>query len=127
MKKTSHLLLFIGLSAFALSGCSSLSKLTIQENKGAGGEKIVVGQYKPKEENAGAAKKTEKQGWGLSGHFNPIGTRGKIVKSAVETAPKEKANYVYMDIPAQVTVMGIPLNLFSKAEVTYYDCKKVPA
>lgn len=122
MKKTISLLVVIGV----ISGCSTISKLTIKEYTNSSGHKVIAGRYKPEAENQCQQRKKASASWGFKGHLDPDGRYNEIVMQAIERAPSLKANYVYIVLPNNTSVGGVDVN-YSAADIYYYKCNNPPS
>jgi hypothetical protein len=115
------------LFATSLMACSTMGQLTVKDYTAKNGQHIVGGQVAPKAEFNCKKVAEEKKDWGVSGNMDKVGTYNRTIASAVDTAPKKKANYVNVIPPASYGVGSVNVNGFSGAEVEYYNCKNLPA
>lgn len=118
------------LSAILLAGatgCSSLGQLTVREYTASNGKRVTVGEAEPKEEYACVTLGEEEGDWGLVGAMSRTGAITRITDQAIEKASQRGSNYVFIDTPAEVGVLGLNVNAFSDADVTYYRCENLPS
>ncbi len=86
----------------------------------------MAGQAEPKSNYDCVKISQEKQDFGLSGNMNKTEATEKITKTAVDTAPSKGANYAYIIIPSETSIMGFNVNAFKDAQVAYYKCANLP-
>jgi hypothetical protein len=121
MKLVGVCLLFL-----AVAGCNSLAKYSIEQRRTPAGTFLAIGQFQPEKEHGCKTLKEEKQPWGMAGKMDPMGKRKELIEKSLPTADKLKANYVFVDLPSETSVMGVNVNAFADAKVHYYACQKVP-
>lgn len=121
----------IVLLAVAVSGCSaietSMGRLTVKDYVSKSGQRVMAGQAEPREEYQCRKTAQEKQDWGLTGNMNKVAAVERVTSVAVDTAPGKGANYAYVMIPSETSIMGFNINAFDAAEVAYYRCANLPA
>ena len=121
----------IAIVATALSACSSIEssmgQLTVKDYTAKTGERVMAGQAEPKSEYACTKISQDKQDFGLSGTMNRAAATEKITAVAVDTAPAKGANYAYIIIPSETSIMGFNIHAFKDAQVAYYHCTDLPA
>jgi hypothetical protein len=117
-------------SVAILAGCSSIEqsmgRLTVKDYTAKTGERVMAGQAEPKDEYGCTKLGQEKQDFGLSGNMNKAAATERITSVAVDTAPSKGANYAYIIIPSESSVMGFNVNAFDNAQVAYYKCTSLP-
>lgn len=113
-----------------LAGCSSIEqsmgRLTVKDYTASNGQRVMAGQAEPKDNYNCTKLAEEKEDYGLSGNMDRAAAIERITKVAVDTAPSKRANYAYVIIPSEKSVMGFNVNAFSDAQVAYYNCSNLP-
>lgn len=109
-----------------VSGCATLGQLTVRDYTASNGKRVMAGEAEPKEEYQCVELETKEGDWGLTGAMARTGAIARITDQSVEEASKRGSNYVYIDAPAEVGVLGLNVNAFADAEVTYYRCDNLP-
>lgn len=113
-----------------LAGCSSIQqsmgRLTVKDYTAKSGQRVMAGQAEPKDEYGCTKLVQEKEDFGLSGSMNKTAAIERITQVAVDAAPSKGANYAYVIVPSESSVMGFNVNAFSDAEVAYYKCSNLP-
>lgn len=121
---------FMLLVSASLIGCSSIEQsmgqLTVKSYTAKSGQKVMAGQAEPKSEYACTKISQDKQDFGLAGSMDKAAATEKVTAVAVDTAPSKGANYAYIIIPSESSVMGFNVNAFKDAEVAYYKCTNLP-
>lgn len=122
MKKTSILIL-----AVLVTGCSAIAGLTVRDYTASNGQHVMIGQAEPDSDYqcTQVAKETEK--WGLTGNMDKAAAVERMREVALEQMPPKNANYAYLMVPAETSIMGFNVNAFSDAEVAYYRCAALPS
>jgi uncharacterized protein YceK len=120
MKKAINLLVVISV----ISGCSTISKLTIKEYTNSSGHKVTAGRYKPEADNQCQQRKKLSASWGFQGRLDPDARYDEIVMQAVDRASALNANYVYVVVPTGISDRG-DVDA-SVADIYYYHCKNQP-
>lgn len=127
--KTKYVLMFS--ASLALMGCSSIEQsmgqLTVKNYTAKTGQRVMAGQAEPKSDYACTKISQDKQDFGLAGNMDKAAAIEKITAVAVDTAPSKGANYAYVIVPSESSVMGFNVNAFKDAEVAYYKCASLPA
>ncbi len=121
MKKMISLLVVIGV----ISGCSTISKLTVKEYTSSSGQKVTAGRYKPEADNQCQLRRKMASSWGFKGRMDPDRRYDEIVMQAVGKADELKANYIFIDVPSGSGDGGIDKNN-SYAGIYYYHCQNPP-
>ncbi|MGE5625220.1 MAG: hypothetical protein ACM3ZT_06710 [Bacillota bacterium] len=123
-------LLFIVSAVVAVAGCSSIQQamggLTVKDYTAKTGQRVMAGQAEPKSDYGCTKVSQESQDFGLSGNMDKAAATEKITQVAVDTAPSKGANYAYVIIPSETSVMGFNVNAFKDAQVAYYKCSSLP-
>lgn len=121
----------IVLAALAVAGCSSIAQsmgqLTVKNYTAKTGQRVMAGQAEPKDDYVCSKISQEKQDFGLAGNMDKAAATEKITQVAVDTAPSKGANYAYVIIPSDTSIMGFNVNAFKDAQVAYYNCKSLPS
>lgn len=127
MRKT---LLIVVSAIVAAAGCSSIQEavggLTVKDYTAKTGQRVMAGQAEPKSDYGCTKVAQESQDFGLSGNMDKAAATEKITQVAVDTAPSKSANYAYVIIPSDTSVMGFNVNAFKDAQVAYYKCSSLP-
>ncbi|HET7308364.1 MAG TPA: hypothetical protein VFK24_11225 [Gammaproteobacteria bacterium] len=110
-----------------IAGCSTMGRLTAKNYTSKSGSRVLVAQAEPKADYACTKLAQEKQDWGFSQRMNQGAAMEKLRTTAVETAAAKGANYAYVMIPAQKSILGFNVNAFDDAQVAYYRCAQLPA
>ncbi|HKT32196.1 MAG TPA: hypothetical protein VJS89_06870 [Gammaproteobacteria bacterium] len=114
-----------------LAGCASIEqsmgRLTVKSYTAKSGERVMAGQAEPRSEYGCSKVSQETADFGLSGNMDKTTATEKITAVAVNTAPSKGANYAYIIIPGETSVMGFNVNAFKDAQVAYYKCASLPA
>lgn len=125
---------FVMVGAFTLimlAGCASIEqsmgRLTVKSYTAKSGERVMAGQAEPRSEYGCTKLSQETEDFGLSGNMDKAAATEKITAVAVDRAPSKGANYAYIIIPAETSVMGFNVNAFKDAQVAYYRCANLPA
>lgn len=125
---------FVMAGAFTLimlAGCASIEqsmgRLTVKSYTAKSGERVMAGQAEPRSEYGCSKVSQETADFGLSGNMDKTTATEKITAVAVNTAPSKGANYAYIIIPGETSVMGFNVNAFKDAQVAYYKCASLPA
>jgi hypothetical protein len=117
--------------AFYICGCSSIEssmgRLTVKDYTAESGQRVMAGQAEPKADYSCSKISQDKQDFGLSGNMNKAAATEQITKVAVDTAPSKGANYAYIIIPSETSIMGFNINAFKDAQVAYYKCTNLPS
>ncbi|MBI1424441.1 MAG: hypothetical protein GC149_13435 [Gammaproteobacteria bacterium] len=121
MNKVLSLLLVMGV----MSGCSTISKLTVKEYTNSSGQKVTAGRYKPEADNQCQLRRKMASSWGFEGRMDPDKRFEEIAMTAVEKAAGLKANYIYIVVPSGDSDGGVDKNN-SYADIYYYYCKNPP-
>lgn len=108
------------------SGCATLGQLTVRDYTASNGMRIMAGEAEPKAEYQCAELGQKEGDWGLTGTMARGDAIARITDQSVEEASKRGSNYVYIDTPAEVGVLGLNVNAFADAEVTFYRCDNLP-
>lgn len=113
-----------------LAGCASIEqsmgRLTVKNYTAKTGERVMAGQAEPKAEYGCTKVSQETADFGLSGNMDKTAATEKITAVAVDKAPSKGANYAYIIIPGETSVMGFNVNAFKDAQVAYYKCANLP-
>ena len=113
-----------------LAGCSSIEqsmgRLTVKDYTAKNGQRVMAGQAEPKDDYKCTRLAQEKEDYGLSGNMDKTAATERITRVAVDTAPSRGANYAYVIIPSEKSVMGFNVIAFSDAQVAYYNCSILP-
>jgi hypothetical protein len=120
-------LVIVCLTFLAIAGCNTLAKHSIEEKRTPAGKFLAVGQFEPEKEHGCKVLKEEKKPWGMAGKMDPMGKRNELIDKALPVADKLKANYVFVQLPNETSVMGVNVNAFADAKLHYYNCQKVPS
>lgn len=114
-----------------LAGCASIEqsmgRLTVKNYTAKTGERVMAGQAEPKTDYGCTKVSQGTEDFGLSGNMNKAVATEKITTVAVDKAPSKGANYAYVIIPSETSVMGFNVNAFKDAQVAYYKCTSLPA
>jgi hypothetical protein len=116
----------IALLAICLAGCSAVGQLTVKDYRAKSGERVVAGQAEPKSAYQCAKLGQEKQDWGFKGNLDRAAAIERVTTVAVDSAPAQGANYVYVMAPSEKSIGGFNVNAFSDAQVAYYKCASLP-
>jgi spore coat polysaccharide biosynthesis protein SpsF (cytidylyltransferase family) len=117
----------IGLIAISvLTACSTIREHTVKEHKVDNGNTVFVGQQEPEAKHECVTLETEQQDWGVGGRVNPTDKYNSIVQEVLKKASEHEANYVYIDLPGDASILGVNVRVFSDADVIYYRCQNPP-
>lgn len=123
-------LLYVMLATLAISGCASLEnaigQITVKNYTAETGERVMAGQAEPKDEYHCRLISQQTQDWGLSGNMNKAAAIERVTAVAVDTAPGLGANYAFVRIPSETSILGFNINAFDDAQVAYYACNNLP-
>ncbi|HET7675348.1 MAG TPA: hypothetical protein VFL54_07490 [Gammaproteobacteria bacterium] len=119
---------YIGVAAAvaALAACSTLGRLTAKDYTSNSGQRVLVAQAEPESGYACSELGQETHDWGFSQRSNQGAAMEKLRQDAADEAASKGANYAYVDIPSDSSVMGFNVNAFKDATVTYYKCASLP-
>lgn len=115
------------IASLSFFACGTLGQLTVHDYTAKSGQRVVAGQAQPKSEYDCKVVSEGKQEWGIKGNMDKAGAQQRAIASAVDQAPTKGANYVFVDPPAEVGIGGLNVNALSRADVTWYKCKNLPA
>lgn len=121
MKKALGLVVVFAL----MSGCSTISKLTINEYTNSSGQKVTAGRYKPEADNQCQLRKKLSASWGFQGRLDPDARYEEIVMKSINRVSSFHANYVYIVVPTGIRGGEGDVDS-SVADIYYYHCKNPP-
>jgi len=108
-------MLAIVLATSAISGCASLEnaigQITVKNYTAQNGARVMAGQAEPKDEYRCRLISRQTQDWGLSGNMNKPAAIERVTNVAVDTAPGLGANYAFIDIPSETSIMGFNIRV----------------
>ncbi|MCG9577915.1 hypothetical protein L1D14_17015 [Vibrio tubiashii] len=113
----------VGSLLVVVSGCATVAESTVKSHTSANGTEVKIGQAVPKESMQCKLLLNEVREWKVTDRATPnIGMdrlRGEVLEPAVNLG----ANYVHIDLPSEVSVMGVPVTILRDAQANYYDCE----
>ncbi len=121
-----YLLLISLLGGLVLSGCSAIGRLTVRDYTASNGEHVMIGQAEPESDYQCTKIAQETEAWGLTGNMDKAAAVERMREVALEKMPPRHANYAYLMVPSETSIMGFNINAFDDAEVAYYRCTALP-
>lgn len=117
---------FAGLLCLVLTGCQTIGQLTVRDYTAANGQHVMIGQAEPDDDYQCTKVVQEKEAWGLTGNMDQAAAMERMREVALENMPEKNANYGYLIVPSNTSIMGFNINAFDDAEIAYYRCDKLP-
>lgn len=138
MKNTTKLFI-IALTGIFLAGCFGtitprvrhgyFAKKAVRQATLANGQKIHIGELQPDDSWQCQQLAVKEYNWSLT-KLETLNIDGFdfLKKKAIDYANQQKLspNYIFMRIPTEVDIGGLPLTAMSNAEIYYYQCKTIP-
>ncbi|OZS42978.1 hypothetical protein [Photobacterium sanguinicancri] len=115
--------LLIGSVLAVTAGCSSIAESLVESHTSQNGTEVLIGQAVPKEAMQCKLLLNEVREWKVTDRATPNLGMERLASEVLEPAVELGANYVHLDIPSEVSVMGVPVNILSDAQANYYDCE----
>lgn len=115
--------LLIGSALAVTAGCSTIAESLVKTHVSENGTAVAIGQAVPKEMMQCKLLRTEVRDWTVADRATPSIGMDRLVGEVLEPAVELGANYVHIDLPTDVAIMGVPVNFLKDAQANYYDCQ----
>src|ERR1700682_3050921 len=121
MHKKLGLIVSLALAAGACSGIqNTMGRLGVKDYTSSSGQRVMAGQAEPRSEYNCQKMAQDSQDWGLKGNIDKGAATERVTAVAVDAAPGKGANYAFVMIPSETSVMGFNVNACKGAPVAYY-------